>query len=79
MVSDATSRIKRSFGSWSDERRFKDKVLSSIGHTDHWATEPAVGRVAHGVPHRVDRLRGLGNGQVPQVVEWIASMIKAIP
>ena len=32
-----------------------------------WATEPDVGRVANGVPARVDRLRGLGNAVVPQV------------
>lgn len=32
-----------------------------------WATEPRVGRVAHGVASRVDRLKALGNGQVPQV------------
>jgi DNA (cytosine-5)-methyltransferase 1 len=31
-----------------------------------WAVEPDVGRVAHGVPARVDRLRGLGNAIVPQ-------------
>ena len=31
-----------------------------------WATEPDVGRVAHGVAARVDRLKALGNGQVPQ-------------
>jgi DNA (cytosine-5)-methyltransferase 1 len=30
-----------------------------------WAAEPDVGRVAHGVASRVDRLRCLGNGQVP--------------
>jgi len=30
------------------------------------ATEPAVGRVAHGVANRVDRLKAIGNGQVPQ-------------
>jgi len=30
-----------------------------------WATEPNVGRVADGVPNRVDRLRGLGNAVVP--------------
>lgn len=40
-----------------------------------WATEPNVGRVAHGVPARVDRLRGLGNAVVPQVVEWIGRRI----
>lgn len=31
-----------------------------------WPAEPDVGRVAHGVPHRVDRLRCLGNAVVPQ-------------
>jgi len=31
-----------------------------------WATEPDVGRVADGVAARVDRLKALGNGQVPQ-------------
>ena len=35
---------------------------------DWWATEPNVGRVAHGVAARVDRLRCIGNGQVPEVV-----------
>ena len=33
-----------------------------------WDAEPDVGRVAHGVARRVDRLRALGNGQVPRVV-----------
>ena len=39
---------------------------------DHWSTEPHVGRVADGVPARVDRLRALGNGQAPQqvVLAW---------
>jgi len=32
---------------------------------DWWSVEPDVGRVAHGVPLRVDRLRGLGNAVVP--------------
>ena len=31
-----------------------------------WGTEPGVGRVANGIPHRVDRLRALGNAVVPQ-------------
>ncbi len=33
-----------------------------------WAAEPRVGRVAHGVPRRVDRLRCLGNAVVPAQV-----------
>jgi len=36
-----------------------------------WLTEPKLGRVAHGIPCRVDRLRGLGNAIVPQVAEQI--------
>ena len=41
----------------------------------HWTVEPNVGRVAHGIPKRVDRLRGLGNAVVPQVAEWIGRRI----
>ena len=40
-----------------------------------WSTEPDVGRVAHGVPNRVDRLRGLGNAVVPQVAEFLGRHI----
>ena len=40
-----------------------------------WQVEPDVGRVAHGVPSRVDRLRGLGNAVVPQVAELIGRMV----
>ena len=40
-----------------------------------WLSEPDVGRVAHGVPGRVDRLRGLGNAVVPQIPEAIGRAI----
>jgi DNA (cytosine-5)-methyltransferase 1 len=40
-----------------------------------WKSEPAVGRVANGIPNRVDRLRGLGNAVVPHVAEWIGRQI----
>ena len=42
----------------------------------HWQTEPAVGRVAHGIPRRVDRIKGLGNAIVPQIAEAIGLAIK---
>ena len=35
--------------------------------SDWWITEPDVGRVVNGVASRVDRLRCIGNGQVPAV------------
>ena len=37
----------------------------SIGSSHQWAIEPNVGRVADGVAARVDRLKAIGNGQVP--------------
>lgn len=36
-----------------------------IWDAGYWSTEPNVGRVANGVPHRVDRLKALGNAVVP--------------
>jgi DNA (cytosine-5)-methyltransferase 1 len=43
----------------------------------NWLPEPAVGRVANGIPRRVDRLRGLGNAIVPQIAMRIGQTIKA--
>jgi DNA (cytosine-5)-methyltransferase 1 len=40
-----------------------------------WNTEPDVGRVADGVPSRVDRLKALGNAVVPQIPELIGRAI----
>jgi DNA (cytosine-5)-methyltransferase 1 len=44
----------------------------------NWKPEPAVGRVANGIPRRVDRLRGLGNAIVPQIAMRIGQTIKAV-
>ncbi len=38
-------------------------------------TEPVVGRVANGVAHRVDRLKAIGNGQVPQCAAMAFSIL----
>jgi DNA (cytosine-5)-methyltransferase 1 len=50
------------------EREDAEDAWESSGREEHghWLVEPDVGRVAHGVPARVDRLRALGNAVVPQ-------------
>lgn len=53
---------------WREEGRAASKC-------GWWSVEPAVGRVAHGVPARVDRIKALGNAVVPQVVEAIGRAI----
>ncbi len=45
------------------------------GERSAWTSEPGVVRMVHGISGRVDRLRGLGNSVVPQVVEWIGRRI----
>src|SRR5262245_27648851 len=47
----------------------------AIAECGWWRTEPDVGRVANGVPARVDRLRALGNAIVPQIAEIIGRAI----
>ena len=47
-------------------------------HKKHWLPEPSVGRVANGVPSRVDRLKCLGNAVVPQQVYPILKTIAEI-
>jgi len=43
-----------------------------------WAVEPELGRVAYGIPNRVDRLRCLGNAVVPQQIYPILKAIADI-
>ena len=42
----------------------------------YWSVEPNVGRVANGIPNRVDRLKALGNAIVPQVAMAIMEGIR---
>jgi len=56
---------------WTDRACFGPRIAGS----SWWAVEPNVGRVAHGIPRRVDRLKALGNSIVPQVAELIGRRI----
>jgi DNA (cytosine-5)-methyltransferase 1 len=49
------------------------------GRGGWWATELGLGRVAHGVAHRVDRLKAIGNGQVPSVAAIAWEVLKSFP
>jgi len=70
--SDNARRVKQ----WRSESIQSELVAAKCGN--RWSAEPDVGRVAHGIPRRVDRLRGLGNAIVPQVAyEIIKAMIEA--
>jgi DNA (cytosine-5)-methyltransferase 1 len=48
---------------------------SLSGEGSWWQSEPDVGRVAHGVPGRVHRLKALGNSIVPKIAEEIGKAI----
>ena len=60
---------------------FKAKSSGNIARGRRWPAEPRLGRVAHGVADRVDRLRAIGNGQVPRVVAaaWRELMSWEVP
>jgi DNA (cytosine-5)-methyltransferase 1 len=51
------------------------KACGEFAPPCNWTSEPGVGRMAHGVPGRVDRLRALGNAVVPQIVEVLGRAI----
>ena len=70
---------------WADKKReselgYLGRCSSVYGQPiqDQWSVEPDVGRVAHGIPGRVDRLKQLGNAVVPQIPQLIGMAIKEI-
>ena len=81
----ANADNKRSQGRlywWANQKR--ESELGYLGRCstvhgqsikDQWTTEPDVGRVANGIPNRVDRLKQLGNAVVPQIPELIGRAI----
>jgi DNA (cytosine-5)-methyltransferase 1 len=72
---------KAPVGSQGTEDLARGGEASGLGHrlpaSESWCAEPDVGRVADGVPARVDRLAALGNALLPQIAEWIGRRILA--
>jgi len=83
-TNDANSDDERLQRQWQSSGQFSQTInptgkssnrqQGSVGQ-GWWSVEPNVGRVAHGVPGRVHRLKGLGNSIVPQIVEEIGKAI----
>jgi len=69
-------RLAQNAGQTGGSRVYHGKRQEGYDGWQWWQTEPNVGRVANGVPSRVDRLRGLGNAVVPQVAEIIGLLVK---
>lgn len=60
-------QVEQDDHSGEDRERSASEASQSVA--GWWSAEPDVDRVVHGLAHRVDRLRAIGNGQVPAVVK----------
>ena len=61
---------------WSECELREGQEEGQIGWSQWWQSEPNVGRVANGIPKRVDRLKSLGNSLVPMIPYYIGMSIK---
>jgi len=58
----------KGFQNRSVEQMEQSKSITQFERPDWWAIEPDVGRVANGIPRRVDRIKCLGNSVVPKQI-----------
>lgn len=64
--SDACNTVRAGLSDGAEEAVRQSRPRKQPQRSNWWAAEPDVGRVAHGIPARVDRLKCLGNAVVPQ-------------
>jgi DNA (cytosine-5)-methyltransferase 1 len=57
-------------------RETPDRFSDGIGNAVWWATEPSVGRVANGLAGAMDRIKAIGNGQVPLCAATAFNLLK---
>lgn len=70
-------RIVAGITDTQDRRESGQRPDRPRGHGfGRWPAEPGMGRVADGVAHRVDRIKALGNGQVPRVAAAAWEILK---
>ncbi len=74
IIAHSNSQRLQGFGAKHELREGKTKVPFSW--LRWWESEPRIRRVAHGIPQRVDRLKGLGNSVVPRIPYLIGLAIK---
>ena len=72
-ISNTDSQRLQGLGTERELRESQEE--RSFGWERWWELEPDVGRVAHGIPKRVDRLKGLGNSLVPAIPFIIGNSI----
>jgi len=83
-VDVANTNDERLQRQWQSRNQFTSRFNSSRESSEEgqgtvgqgwWESEPNMGRVAHGIPKRVDRLKSLGNSLVPQIPYYIGKTI----
>jgi len=70
---DTNGKGSQRYGSEYELRKSQEERKTSWSRW--WESEPDVGRVAYGIPKRVDRLKSLGNSLVPQIPYYIGKTI----
>lgn len=75
-VADACSRRRSEQAQGQIQQQGRAEAISpGIAVDREWPAEPRLGRVVDGMAHRLDRLKALGNGQVPRVAATAFSLL----